>query len=222
MAPATIQVYVGSRDFTEGERIHVVKIHRRNFNTDSLDNDIALLELAAEPAKREHLKLIKFSTDPTLVRLGGQGVVVGWGSTQKGLIPENKRVAVKTLQYGSVQVKDEKECNKYYINNFRAVSRDYLRAKGRSEAEIKKAVDIWYPPTRPVITDNMMCAAGAVRGSEACFGDSGGPLVVTYGEERVQAGIVSWGPYNGCGLTNLYGVYTRVSRYLDWIAATVR
>jgi secreted trypsin-like serine protease len=43
----------------------------------------------------------------------------------------------------------------------------------------------------------------------------------------IQAGIVSWGrtPYgsdDGCGNPQLYGVYTRVSNYFNWIASHVQ
>lgn len=66
------------------------------------------------------------------------------------------------------------------------------------------------------ITDNMLCAGG-LKGQDACQGDSGGPLMgVQTGEEKVfLAGVVSWGL--GCAREGLYGVYTKVSRYQDWI-----
>ena len=69
-----------------------------------------------------------------------------------------------------------------------------------------------------LISENMICA-GIDNGSmDACFGDSGGPLHVVSGG-LLQVGIVSWGPGSGCGLTGLVGVYTKLSRYSDWIAA---
>lgn len=70
------------------------------------------------------------------------------------------------------------------------------------------------------ITDNMVCAGYAQGGQDACQGDSGGPLA-TYHPQRgwKLVGIVSFG--NGCARPHYYGVYTRVSRYIDWIAAQI-
>ena len=65
------------------------------------------------------------------------------------------------------------------------------------------------------ITDNMLCAGLSQGGKDSCQGDSGGPLVVADGANWQQAGIVSFGI--GCALPDYPGVYTRVSRYVDWI-----
>ena len=48
-----------------------------------------------------------------------------------------------------------------------------------------------------------------------CFkGDSGGPLVV----DNKLTGIVSWSIKDpDCASTKYPGVYTRVSKYVDWI-----
>lgn len=65
------------------------------------------------------------------------------------------------------------------------------------------------------LTANMFCA-GYIEGREdSCKGDSGGPLVTRYKNTTFLLGIVSWG--KGCAQPGHYGIYTRVSNYLDWI-----
>ncbi|KAF5300453.1 hypothetical protein FQA39_LY02252 [Lamprigera yunnana] len=59
------------------------------------------------------------------------------------------------------------------------------------------------------IGESMLCASA--RDKDSCYGDSGGPLTT----EKVQIGIVSWG--YGCALANYPGVYTQVSKYVEWI-----
>ena len=67
------------------------------------------------------------------------------------------------------------------------------------------------------ITDNMLCAGLPEGGQDSCQGDSGGFLGAPVGNGRyVQLGIVSWGV--GCARPNLFGVYTRVANYGDWIS----
>jgi elastase-2 len=59
-------------------------------------------------------------------------------------------------------------------------------------------------------------AASSGNRPSACMGDSGGPMMC--GPTRsLLAGITSWGVSNCSG--NYPSVYTRVSEYLDWIAA---
>nr|XP_053605955.1 uncharacterized protein LOC128672684 [Plodia interpunctella] len=67
-----------------------------------------------------------------------------------------------------------------------------------------------------MISDNMLCAGLAKGGKDTCQGDSGGPLCADKGGNRYELlGVVSWGI--GCGRPGYPGVYTRVTKYLDWI-----
>ena len=65
------------------------------------------------------------------------------------------------------------------------------------------------------ITANMLCAGEQAGGKDACDGDSGGPATAVVDGTRRLLGLVSWGI--GCGDPDMYGVYTRVSRFRDWI-----
>jgi secreted trypsin-like serine protease len=73
----------------------------------------------------------------------------------------------------------------------------------------------------PAITDNMLCAGDGLGRRDTCQGDSGGPLVVPGVQpgEWIDVGITSFG--DGCALPGTYGVYTRVSRFSDWVSETV-
>ena len=62
---------------------------------------------------------------------------------------------------------------------------------------------------------NQLCSGGKV-GEDSCSGDSGGPLFVRGRSNWFQTGIVSYGTKE-CGIGKP-GIYTKVSRYLDWVA----
>lgn len=67
-----------------------------------------------------------------------------------------------------------------------------------------------------MISDGQVCAGYRQGTRDSCSGDSGGPLVVPGGMTGwTLLGIVSFG--SGCAAPDAYGVYTRVSHYVDWI-----
>lgn len=69
--------------------------------------------------------------------------------------------------------------------------------------------------TRFPITDGMFCAGNGTEAKDPCQGDGGGPHVTRYRDTYFITGIVSWG--EGCGRKGKYGVYTKVSKYIQWI-----
>lgn len=74
-----------------------------------------------------------------------------------------------------------------------------------------------FPTSEAVSTGDSFCAGVAEGGLDACLGDSGGPIIIQSPQGPVQIGIVSFGI--GCAREDLYGVYSRVSRYSEWLAA---
>ncbi|KAI3385685.1 hypothetical protein SNEBB_000464 [Seison nebaliae] len=102
-----------------------------------------------------------------------------------------------------------------------------------STEECKK----YHRPNR--IKDFHLCAGRVAGGADACKGDSGGPLVcpmwptdrpidipskIRKNQKKntqpyILAGIVSWG--RGCAKPNNFGVYTKISRFNEWIRSVV-
>lgn len=70
------------------------------------------------------------------------------------------------------------------------------------------------------VSENMLCAGILGDPRDACEGDSGGPMVTFFHGTWFLVGLVSWG--EGCGRLHNYGIYTKVSRYLDWIHSHMR
>ena len=65
--------------------------------------------------------------------------------------------------------------------------------------------------------DSMFCAGDLDDGGiDSCFGDSGGPILRLVDERWVQVGIVSWG--DRCALPGKPGVYSRLSRFANWLS----
>uniref|UniRef100_A0A8B9T7C2 Mannan-binding lectin serine protease 1 n=1 Tax=Anas platyrhynchos TaxID=8839 RepID=A0A8B9T7C2_ANAPL len=69
------------------------------------------------------------------------------------------------------------------------------------------------------VTENMFCAGYYEGGKDTCLGDSGGAFVIQDPGTRrwVAQGLVSWGGPEECGSKQVYGVYTKVSNYVDWV-----
>ncbi|MDM8564711.1 serine protease [Candidatus Halobeggiatoa sp. HSG11] len=70
------------------------------------------------------------------------------------------------------------------------------------------------------VADSMLCAGYKAGGTDGCSGDSGGPLLIKHNGEWQQIGIMSWG--EGCALPEYYGVYTRITSFLDFIQTNIK
>ena len=74
-----------------------------------------------------------------------------------------------------------------------------------------------YNPHGSTVTENMIAAGLPEGGKDTCQGDSGGPFLVKGKKDAfILAGATSWGI--GCARAGLPGLYTRLSRYSDWLS----
>jgi secreted trypsin-like serine protease len=170
-------------------RVKRIVLHEQ-WNSRSLENDIALLELASPamskpvPVSSAQPREAVVSKSPQAAGLEAEGTlatVTGWGH-----LANNDPTRPANLMQVEVPLVSTETCKQAY------------KDEGSG------------------IDHRTLCAGEKEGGRDACNGDSGGPLVVRRpAGGYVQIGIVSWG--KGCGLANFYGVYTRVSAFDDWI-----
>ncbi|XP_032518942.2 trypsin-1-like [Danaus plexippus] len=80
----------------------------------------------------------------------------------------------------------------------------------------------WYESqgSKVRIIATQMCAGYKQGGRDSCWADSGGPLMLQ-GEKghTMLIGVVSTG--SGCARAKMPGIYTRVSKFTDWIVSSV-
>ncbi|KAJ9596104.1 hypothetical protein L9F63_012688 [Diploptera punctata] len=159
------------------------------FDAHKLKNDIALVRLKKKvPIFTDFIKPICLPFDLKVTdKEGKKYEIAGWGKTD---FYDSKGSSV--LQFANqVYTTPLEECNPLQAEHVQP------------------------------LTDTQLCAGGTL-GEDACKGDSGGPLMSVEqhpnrrSKQYFQFGIVSFGAIP-CGAHTTPSVYTRVSKYLDWI-----
>lgn len=215
ISPDFMVALTGTTDLMAGKRVKVKSVHaHENYNDWTMDNDVALVELD------EAVDL-----PPVTLDLDGadfdSAVVIGWGLTEDGEYPRH-------LLESDINVVSNAECNggikTIYSKALRQAVTDLGSQYGIAQAQSDRVGDELAEGIADPLTENMICAGIKEGGRDSCYGDSGGPLIATVDGKAVQLGIVSWGegPADAevkCGHEDVYGVYSRVSSFKDWIAA---
>ncbi len=182
--------------------IEKVIVHQA-YNGDTHENDIALVKLSEPVEYGQGVARATLGTPQFYETLPGKkATVTGWGYTV-----------------------DREAFEKAFPDT--EISQEFLAPNDLQEVEVpiqnlEKCRANYVKGTGHYVPDGQLCAGLKVGGKDSCQGDSGGPLVVATTSSPsgyAQVGIVSWGV--GCAQPSLFGAYTRVDFYNDWIKKTV-
>ncbi|AWO99485.1 putative mannan-binding lectin serine protease 1 [Scophthalmus maximus] len=204
VAPEHVKVFLGLHDardkrLSTRRSVETIVLHP-NFQPDNYNNDIALLKLTERVEFNSVIRPVCLpppddQDDPSSPVPNSLGVVAGWGITVPNVSSSTPgdppSLTSDLLQYVKLPVVPQDECQASYTS--RSVSYN--------------------------ITDNMFCAGFFEGGRDTCLGDSGGAFVMEDEVSRgwVVFGLVSWGGPEECGSQRVYGVYTRVAKYVEWL-----
>lgn len=169
------------------------------FDIQNYNHDIALVKLKEKVAMGPYVMpvcLPQFEHELEGPHPNTLGLVAGWGISNPNVtvdevISSGMRTLSDILQYVKLPVVLHAECKTSYESR----SGNYS------------------------VTENMFCAGYYEGGKDTCLGDSGGAFIIQdQGSHRwVAQGLVSWGGPEECGSKQVYGVYTKVSNYVDWL-----
>jgi secreted trypsin-like serine protease len=134
--------------------------------------------------------------------------------------PSSKR----PVELASVQLDDSlAEGTTLYIAGWGATGQDRESPASdvllHTDVPLRNHKECDYSDYNMKVTDKMLCAGKKTEAAgDTCAGDSGGPLLVPEGSNDYKLLGISSFTTTKCALGHTPGVFTRVSRYLDWIA----
>ncbi|XP_073340691.1 complement C1r-A subcomponent-like isoform X1 [Pagrus major] len=165
----------------------------RNPTDEDYNNDIALIKLQNPITFNSSVMPICLPAEGSTYVTGMMGLVSGFGLTEE----KKRRILTNKLKYVQLPVVEQDTCS------------NSITLARRTREHV------------PSLTNNMFCAGVPEGGKDSCQGDSGGPFAMSDDDGRFwAAGVVSWGV--DCGRQGTYGVYTRVTSYVDWINKTMQ
>lgn len=195
MDEADLRVLGGTLNLTraadgEEQAVERIVVHP-GYDEKTLKNDIALLKLSQptkdlDPTLRTSIRLPAIADINWITKPYLAVRAQGWGRTETNYQSETLREVLLPLV-------DRQTC--------------------------KNA----FEPAGENVPDGAMCAGFVSGDFDSCQGDSGGPLIYRsqysaprpgFASEPTLIGVVSWGI--GCGLADLYGIYTSTMTYRRW------
>ncbi|XP_015806379.2 mannan-binding lectin serine protease 1 [Nothobranchius furzeri] len=202
VAPEHVKVSVGlqslrDKPLSTNHSVDQILLHP-DFHPTNYNNDIALLRLSQKVVFNQLVRPVCLpqtgqQADLSFLLPNSLGLVAGWGisnpNASSSALTSDLGVTSDLLQYVKLPVVSQDECQASYAS--RSISYN--------------------------ITDNMFCAGFFQGGRDTCLGDSGGAFVMQVRQRWVVFGLVSWGGPEECGSQRVYGVYTRVEKYIGWI-----
>ena len=146
-SPRSIDVYVGSQDFRNGERISVKSVYRHpNFINDFTENDVALLQLSRPPrdgTKYKAIDMIEPLREASYTSSGTPVTIIGWGTTEKDQLSQ-------VLQHATVKMVDRSVCNKNLLAKRIEHDTKAVRAPARTPGHARRRGDVdRAPPHAP-------------------------------------------------------------------------